>query len=211
MSKKKVKAVSYIEVLKKREKGLPDDLDKEIMKRAKELEKSRTPQEIAASERHRKKMDKEFQKEIDDFRVEEPIERYVDDNERKARLKIGLRPELIKIMKRTPGYEKGDEDSPFFSEAMLYVLFGKEQARDILGFVEKALRDERKNFFFVMKYHLDKLQKAFTRLLEIKAPKALLEFYPPAIITLNSLIDEMLLFGIEEAVWERRRREKKLR
>jgi hypothetical protein len=32
-----------------------------------------------------------------------------------------------------PGYEPGDEKAPFFSEAFLYVLLGKEDARSLLG------------------------------------------------------------------------------
>ncbi len=34
--------------------------------------------------------------------------------------------------KKMEGYEKGDEKAPFFSEAFLYVLLGKEDARSIL-------------------------------------------------------------------------------
>lgn len=32
-----------------------------------------------------------------------------------------------------PMYEEGDEDAPFFTEAYLYVLLGKEDARSLLG------------------------------------------------------------------------------
>ena len=31
------------------------------------------------------------------------------------------------------GYERGDESAPFFSEAFLYVLLGKEEARTVLA------------------------------------------------------------------------------
>lgn len=39
-----------------------------------------------------------------------------------------------------PGYEKGDELAPFFSEACLYNLVGKEDARTILGLIRNVLR-----------------------------------------------------------------------
>ena len=35
--------------------------------------------------------------------------------------------------KRGPMYEKGDEKQPFFSEAYLYNLLGKEDARTLLA------------------------------------------------------------------------------
>ena len=35
------------------------------------------------------------------------------------------------------GYEKGDEDAPFFTEAFLYNLIGKEDARELIGIVRK--------------------------------------------------------------------------
>lgn len=35
--------------------------------------------------------------------------------------------------RRNPYYEKGDEDAPFFSEAFLYPLLGKEDARTLLA------------------------------------------------------------------------------
>lgn len=39
----------------------------------------------------------------------------------------------IPHFKKLDGYEKGDEDAPFFSEACLYVLLGKDPARSLLG------------------------------------------------------------------------------
>jgi hypothetical protein len=39
----------------------------------------------------------------------------------------------IPHLKTLDGYEKGDEDAPFFSEAILYVLLGKDPARSLLG------------------------------------------------------------------------------
>lgn len=35
--------------------------------------------------------------------------------------------------KKSEGYEKGDEDAPFFSEAYLYNLLGKDNARTVLA------------------------------------------------------------------------------
>lgn len=46
----------------------------------------------------------------------------------------GWKPEWgIPHFKKLDGYEKGDEDAPFFSEACLYVLLGKDPARSLLG------------------------------------------------------------------------------
>ena len=42
------------------------------------------------------------------------------------------------------GYEKGDEDAPFWTEAFLYNLLGKDDARTLLGYkasIEAALRE----------------------------------------------------------------------
>ena len=41
---------------------------------------------------------------------------------------------------KLPGYEKGDEDAPFFSEAFLYVLMGKGDARVITAIVDNVIR-----------------------------------------------------------------------
>ncbi len=38
------------------------------------------------------------------------------------------------------GYEEGDENFPFFTEASLYGLFGKEDARSILGLLHWLLK-----------------------------------------------------------------------
>lgn len=35
------------------------------------------------------------------------------------------------------GYEKGDEKAPFFSEAYLYNLMGKEEARTVLSYIRR--------------------------------------------------------------------------
>ncbi len=37
------------------------------------------------------------------------------------------------------GYEKGDEKAPFFSEAYLYNLMGKDAARTVLGQIRNFL------------------------------------------------------------------------
>ena len=39
------------------------------------------------------------------------------------------------------GYSKGDEDAPFFSEAFLYVLLGKEDARTILALMRPVFEN----------------------------------------------------------------------
>lgn len=39
----------------------------------------------------------------------------------------------IPHFKKLEGYEKGDGEAPFFSEACLYVLLGKDPARSLLG------------------------------------------------------------------------------
>ena len=38
------------------------------------------------------------------------------------------------------GYQEGDEKFPFFSEGLLYVLFGKEDARTILALIDNLAR-----------------------------------------------------------------------
>ena len=38
------------------------------------------------------------------------------------------------------GYAKGDEDAPFFSEAFLYVLLGKEDARTVLSYIHNLIK-----------------------------------------------------------------------
>lgn len=48
--------------------------------------------------------------------------------------------ELTDAFKKTPFYEEGDEKAPFFSEAFLYNLVGKEDARTILGLIEHLAR-----------------------------------------------------------------------
>jgi len=41
--------------------------------------------------------------------------------------------------KKSEGYEEGDEQAPFFSEAFLYNLLGKEDARTLLSLMKRAL------------------------------------------------------------------------
>jgi len=41
---------------------------------------------------------------------------------------------------KSRGYAKGDEDAPFFSEAYLYNLLGKEDARTVLAIVNNLIR-----------------------------------------------------------------------
>ena len=38
------------------------------------------------------------------------------------------------------GYAKGDERAPFFSEAFLYVLIGKQDARTVLAYLHNLIR-----------------------------------------------------------------------
>jgi hypothetical protein len=44
------------------------------------------------------------------------------------------------FFKEENGYAPGDEKAPFFSERLLYVLFGKEDARTILALVDNLAR-----------------------------------------------------------------------
>jgi hypothetical protein len=41
---------------------------------------------------------------------------------------------------KNPYYDKGDEDAPFFSEAYLYNLLGKEDARTLLAWMRPIWR-----------------------------------------------------------------------
>jgi hypothetical protein len=41
--------------------------------------------------------------------------------------------------KKSGHYSKGDEDAPFLSEAFLYNLLGKSDARSLLGMLDRAL------------------------------------------------------------------------
>jgi len=41
--------------------------------------------------------------------------------------------------KKNEGYDEGDENAPFFSEAFLYNLLGKSDARTLLSLLKKAL------------------------------------------------------------------------
>jgi hypothetical protein len=42
--------------------------------------------------------------------------------------------------KKSNGYESGNENAPFFSEAFLYNLLGKDDARTILSAMEKLFK-----------------------------------------------------------------------
>ena len=42
--------------------------------------------------------------------------------------------------KSSGGYEKGDEDAPFYSEAYLYNLLGKDDARTVLAYLNNLMR-----------------------------------------------------------------------
>lgn len=41
--------------------------------------------------------------------------------------------------KKSPHYEEGDEKAPFFTEAFLYNLLGKSDARTLLSLMKRAL------------------------------------------------------------------------
>lgn len=45
----------------------------------------------------------------------------------------------VEQFKKNPHYEEGDEKAPFFSEAFLYILLGKEDARTLLSLMKRAL------------------------------------------------------------------------
>ena len=53
--------------------------------------------------------------------------------------KPNLRMFNMKDFKESGYYDKGDENAPFFSEAFLYNLLGKEDARTLLSLLRKAL------------------------------------------------------------------------
>lgn len=56
-------------------------------------------------------------------------------------LEGGPSPGLVAAMKEEPGmYEEGDEKAPFFSEAFLYSLVGKMNARTILALIGNLAR-----------------------------------------------------------------------
>ena len=52
------------------------------------------------------------------------------------------KPECFQVgvdFKQSGFYSKGDENAPFFSEAFLYNLLGKGDARSLLGMLDRAL------------------------------------------------------------------------
>lgn len=50
----------------------------------------------------------------------------------------GLLKEVSKIVNGKGMYAEGDDETPFFSEAYLYNLLGKEDARTLLCLIERA-------------------------------------------------------------------------
>jgi len=54
----------------------------------------------------------------------------------------GMSPALIKQAKRDGYYQKGDENAPFFSEAYLYPLLGKDDARTILSIMRLIIKEQ---------------------------------------------------------------------
>lgn len=46
---------------------------------------------------------------------------------------------LKNLLEKQKGYSQGDEDKPFFSEAVLYPLLGKEDARTVLALLSNIV------------------------------------------------------------------------
>lgn len=55
-------------------------------------------------------------------------------------LRLKLEAPPLRGFKSADGYSKGDEDQPFFSEAYLYNLVGKDDARTILGTLHHLMK-----------------------------------------------------------------------
>jgi len=51
----------------------------------------------------------------------------------------GLPAETLQAMKDSPHYSEGNEDAPFFTEAFLYCLIGKDEGRSVLGMVKRLI------------------------------------------------------------------------
>lgn len=62
-------------------------------------------------------------------------------NEEALKELLNWKPEYMdfKQFKKSEFYEEGDENSPFFTEAFLYNLLGKEDTRTLLSLLRKAL------------------------------------------------------------------------
>lgn len=56
------------------------------------------------------------------------------------RFKLEMSDALPKDFKKSDYYEKGDEEAPFYSEAILYNLIGKEDARTVLAYLHSLMR-----------------------------------------------------------------------
>jgi hypothetical protein len=71
------------------------------------------------------------------------VEHVPDQNDLRTAFKKLLRLKLEGIppgFTRREGYSKGDELAPFFSEAMLYPLLGKEDARTVLAYIHNLMK-----------------------------------------------------------------------
>lgn len=55
--------------------------------------------------------------------------------------KVDSTAHLVPFLKKQDGYEKGDETAPFFSEAFLYPLLGKDDARTVLAYIHSLMRE----------------------------------------------------------------------
>jgi hypothetical protein len=53
---------------------------------------------------------------------------------------FGMSPAVIKEGKKSGMYQKGDEEAPFISEAYLYTLLGKDDARTFMAMINHLLR-----------------------------------------------------------------------
>jgi hypothetical protein len=51
-----------------------------------------------------------------------------------------LEADVCTAFLNSPWYAPGDEEAPFFSEAFLYCLLGKEEARTVLAIVNRVLQ-----------------------------------------------------------------------
>ena len=71
-------------------------------------------------------------------------EEFVEAIKRLMKLKLDIsHPRIKDMFKVSTGnyyYAKGDEDAPFFTEAFLYNLFGKEEGRTILAVLDNLIR-----------------------------------------------------------------------
>ena len=100
------------------------------------------------------KSDKDWDEEIRDLKalraakegIEESVEKYVacQNKARDKALKDLMTMKLSYCptdeFTKSDYYEEGDEDAPFFSEAYLYCLLGKDDARTVLAYLGAVLR-----------------------------------------------------------------------